>query len=379
MVLYSVASTVGVTTTQRAGETGTLRTIGATPRQIRRLVCGETLVVTLVATFAGVVGAGIGGRLLFNALRDGGVLSADGEAGAGFVALAATAVVVLATSQIAASIAATRATHGPATLVVRGADAEPQRMHWWRAAVGPVLVIGGVGSGITTVAVMGNTGDPYDAMSTAGSASILVGIGLAVMAPWLLARFARPARRALGRYPSGYLAAFNSTRRAHMLSGVLAPVIVLVATAVGTLLMVGVDHRTMTDSSQARSGEVVNMLNYIVTGMISLFAAIMVVNAFAAVIAHRRNELQQLRLIGATGRQVRTSVVVEAVIVAVVGVLLGTLASTATILPFSAVRGEGIVPDGDLWLPAAIAAVVVVLTTASARVAAGRVMRAVNA
>ncbi len=50
IVLFSVVSTVGITVTQREVEIGLLRTIGATPRQAKRLVRAETFLVALVAS-----------------------------------------------------------------------------------------------------------------------------------------------------------------------------------------------------------------------------------------------------------------------------------------------------------------------------------------
>ena len=114
------------------------------------------------------------------------------------------------------------------------------------------------------------------------------------------------------------------------------------------------------------------MLNNVVVGMIALFAAIMVVNSFVAVIAHRRTELARLRLLGATTTQVHRSVLAESAIVAGVGVVLGAIASLATIVPFSVARSEGVVPDGQLWLPFALITVAVLLTLASARGAVRR-------
>ena len=62
-----------------------------------------------------------------------------------------------------------------------------------------------------------------------------------------------------GRSSSGYLAAYSVTRRSHMLSGVLAPVAVLVAATTGTLLMVGIDYRTMAASGDPTgAGETVS-------------------------------------------------------------------------------------------------------------------------
>ena len=101
----------------------------------------------------------------------------------------------------------------------------------------------------------------------------------------------------------------------------LAPVIVLTAGAVGVLMLVGIDHRTI--GAGHPEGDTINLLNNVVTGMVALFAAVMVVNAFAAVVAGRRTELQRLRLLGATPTQVERSVVAEAAIVAGIGVALG--------------------------------------------------------
>jgi putative ABC transport system permease protein len=106
--------------------------------------------------------------------------------------------------------------------------------------------------------------------------------------------------------------------------------------------------------------------------MIGLFAAVMVVNAFAAVVAGRRAELQRLRLLGATSTQVERSVLAEAAVVAAIGVLLGLVASLATIVPFAVARDEGVVPDGQLWLPPLLVAATVALTLLAARSAVRR-------
>lgn len=154
-------------------------------------------------------------------------------------------------------------------------------------------------------------------------------------------------------------------RRAHLLAGVLAPVVVLTSAAVGTLLLVDIDARTLPGGNA--DSDTITLLNNVVVGMIALFAAIMVVNAFVATTAHRRDELRRLHLIGATPRQVERSVVAEAGIVAAIGVLLGTLAALTTVVPFAVARHEGVVPDGGLWLVPAVVGAVVAITLGAAR------------
>ncbi|MCR1784130.1 FtsX-like permease family protein [Nocardioides carbamazepini] len=365
IVLFSVASTVGITTTQRAAEIGLLRTIGATPRQARRLIARETGAIALAAAVIGALAASVGGRLLFDLIRSGGLVSDGTRYDAGPASVAGAAVLVLAAAAIAAAVAARRATRGPAGVLVRESGGEQGRMRWWRVAIALLLVGYGIAMAVVTVAVTAHADDPYAAMSTSGSSSILVGLGLAVLAPVLLRWGAGPVRLLAGTSATAHLASYNTVRRAHLLAGVLAPVVVLTSAAVGTLVLVDIDARTLPAGTP--DSDTIALLNNVVVGMLSLFAAIMVVNAFVATVAHRREELLRLRLLGATSRQVRGSVVAEAGIVAAIGVVLGTLAAATTVVPFAVARDEGMVPDGGLWLVPAVAAAVVVLTLGSAR------------
>ena len=367
IVLFSVASTVGITATQRASEIGLIRTIGATPRQARRLINREVAAIAVVAAAFGGGIALVTGRLLFSVIRSGGLVSDSVEYDGGPASVGVAALVVLVVSAIASRVAARRATSGPAGVLARSGASERGRMRWWRVAIGLALVGYGIAMAVITVTVTAHDDDPYAAMSTSGSSSILVGVGLAVLAPVLLRWCAAPFRLLTGRGASGHLASYNTARRAHLLSGVLAPVIVLTAAAIGTLMLVSIDTRSLPEGTP--DSDTINLLNNVVVGMISLFAAIMVINAFVAVIAHRRAELERLHRLGATPGQVGSSVVAEAAIVAAVGVVLGALASTASFVPFAIARDEGVVPDGALWLPPTIAVAVVALTLASARFA----------
>ncbi len=195
-------------------------------------------------------------------------------------------------------------------------------------------------------------------MQTCGSCSILVGPRARQPSPRGCSGSSRSsARPILGAPVAGYLAAYNTRAGRTCSAACLAPVIVLTSAAVGTLMLVGIDARTLPATGYDQdTADQVNLLNNVVVGMIVLFAAVMVVNAFAAVIAHRRAELHRLWLLGATRRRSSASVLAEAAVVAGVGVVLGLLASLATIVPFGLARHEGLVPDGDLWLPPLVVA-----------------------
>jgi putative ABC transport system permease protein len=374
IVLFSVASTVGITVGQRDAEIGLLRTIGATPRQARRLVRAEAMAVSLAAAVGGALVASLTGRALLAALESGGLVD-QADYGGGIASLAVTVSGILLVCLAAAGLAGRRATRGPASVTPGEDRRDGARIRWWRIAGAVVLIGEGVSMAIITVTISKNSDDPYAAMMTSGSCSIVVGVGLALLAPVLLRWGAAAMRPLLGRRGAeAYLAHYNTSRRAHLLAGVLGPVIVLTASAVGTLMAIGTNGRTLPPGGSA-DNDTVTLLNNVVVGMLSLFAAIMVINAFAAMIAHRRAELRRLWLLGATPTQVERSVVVEATVVAVVGVALGLVAALATIVPFGVARGEGLVPDGQLWLPPLLAAGVVGLTVGAARGAMRRIVR----
>ncbi|WP_205475216.1 ABC transporter permease [Nocardioides sp. SYSU D00038] len=374
IVLFAVASTTGIAVAQRDVEVGLLRVVGATPRQVRQLVRTETLVVSLVAALLGAALAAGTGRALLALLREGGLVSGSVAYGGGPASLGLTVAAVLTTCLVASTVTGRRATRGAPSVVPGEGRLEARRLPWWRVLAGLLLVGYGIAMGVVTIAVTRHSDDPYDAMATSGSSSILVGVGLATLSPVLLRWLSTPLRPLLDRLPggaTGHLAAFNTSRRAALLGGVLGPVIVLSAAAIGTLMVVGIDQRTVTGAPGADT-DLINLLNNVVVGMLSLFAAILVVSSFAAVVSHRRAELRRLWLLGATPGQVTGSVLAEAAVVATVGVGLGAVASLASIVPFAVARDEGLVPDGQLWLPPLVVAGVVALTLLAARSAVHR-------
>lgn len=76
----------------------------------------------------------------------------------------------------------------------------------------------------------------------------------------------------------------------------------------------------------------------------------------------RREEFALLARLGATNRQVYWSVTAETGLVATSAAVLGSIASLATTVPFAIARHEGVIPNGQLWLPLVIAAATVAIT-----------------
>lgn len=375
IALFSLASTVAITVGHRDLEVGLLRTIGATPAQVRRMVRAETLGVAVIGAGAGALLAWLGGRLLLGMLQNGDLVSDTLAFRGGPASLGLTAGALVVVSLLAATMAGRRATRAPARLVLTDARAEARPMRRWRVVTGLVLIAYGGSAGVLTMTVMTDSDDPYAPMQTAGSAAIVVGVGLACLAPILLRWSAVLLRPVLGRTGAGHVAAFNASRRAPMLAGALGPVIVFVAATVGVFMMVGIDGRTLAaivpDQQEA---DTITLLNYVVTGMIAVFALIMVANSVVAVTSRRGPEFDRLRLAGATAAQVRRSVLVETGVLAAAGVGFGLLASLVTVVPYAVARDEGAVPDGQLWVPAVMAAVAVAVLTAAASVTTRRTL-----
>ena len=84
--------------------------------------------------------------------------------------------------------------------------------------------------------------------------------------------------------------------------------------------------------------------------MIVLYTAISVVNTLVMATAQRRREFGLQRLIGSTRGQVLRMMAVEGGIVAVIGVVLGTIVSTGSLVPFSLVVSGTPMPSGPLWI-----------------------------
>jgi len=377
LALFALSSTIAVAVRRRDVEIGLLRSIGATPQVARRLVRREVLGIGFVAAVAGVLASWPLGAVLLAALRDGGMVDASVEFAGGPASMGGVLLATLLICAIAAGIASRRATHGT-TRVALTEEVGPPRRSRWRTAGGALLVIAGLNGAVLTIAVTQHADDPFMAMSTAGNAGILLAVGMAAFAPQLLRLAARVVTPILGRSGvAGHLAALTTYHRSRVLGAVVGAGMVFAATTTGVVMLVGIDARTfvLPPGMEQAEADTIALLNNAVVGMIGVFCALVLVNALLAVVGDRRVEFARLRLVGATPGQVRNAVVVEAVLVAVVAGVLGTLASLATVVPFAIARDEGLVPNGQLWLPPLVALATVALTVGAATVAVGRSLR----
>lgn len=368
IVLFSLASTLTLVVGQRAAETALLRSVGATPRQVRRLVLTESTLVTLLAVALAVGPAWLVGDLILRGLRNAGMLSADVHGHGQLPALTITATGITLVAYLAGRLATRRAGRISVRAAQRSAAIEPQRMSRWRLAVGLLLIIGGVQSAVITVTVMADDPDPIAPMSTAGPGGVLTTIGIATLSPLLL-RWATAGfgwvLRPFGA--AGHLAEHDLRARAQVLGSALAPITIFTGITAGTAYLIAIENRASAGLVKTAEAEDVELLNYVVVGMIALFAAIMVINTLAAAISGRRQEFGRQQLAGATREQVRQTMVLEAVFLAGTGIVLGGTASLAMICSYSWVKQDSLFPDQGPWYflgTAVVAAAVTIGATA---------------
>jgi putative ABC transport system permease protein len=230
VALFVVSTTLGLSIQQRQRELALLRAIGTTPGQLRRMVLGESMAMSVFATgIACLLGVPFG-QWLFDRLATRGLVPEGLVFHAGWIPMVVAVGSTLLTAFAAALIAARRAARTRPTEAL--AEAAIQRR--WLSAVRLILAVlafgGGIALFIVTIAVM--TG-PI-AASTAGPSVLLWAIGLALVAPgitrMMVAVLRWPVRAVTGT--AGYLATLNARTRTVRMAAVVTPI--MLATGVAT-------------------------------------------------------------------------------------------------------------------------------------------------
>jgi putative ABC transport system permease protein len=377
LVAFAVTSTLTLSVRQRGTEIALLKSVGATPAQIRRMIVGEAAVVALVAAILAIPPAVLGGRGLLELLISTDQVASDVAYVFGPVAVSMGLGITFAGATIAAALTARRTTRMRTAESLADAATDDGRMSRTRIIAGLLFLGGGLNLGVVTATVMRDKGS--DAMQTAGSASILSAIGLSLFGPLLVRRvtavLALPLERMAGA--GGYLTAQNVRQRTNQMATALMPIILFTGIAAGTLYMQDIDNGAVAAAGLVKSSDqkAIETLNLVVIGMISLFACIMLINTLVAATTYRGREFGRQRLAGATPGQVLRMVGFEAVVLAATGVFFGTIAALVTVLPYSIARTDSLVPDSPIWIYVGIVAVAVIVTLASSVGTARRAIR----
>ena len=196
------------------------------------------------------------------------------------------------------------------------------------------------------------------------------------------ARLAHGLAAAVGFFTSGETPGEPGALRARLAGGFTA------AGGAPVLVLTGVDRaRAETDRRATMLEDTVSLAGVVmmVSGLVAIFTT---ANTFALGMTRRRGEFALLRLVGATRRQVRTGVLLEALVVAALGTVPGLLLGALLTPVFSwlLVR-NGLAPDGFAARPtgwvlfgaSGVAVLVALLAARSASRRAGKVRPVVAA
>ncbi|MFF3331573.1 ABC transporter permease [Streptomyces sp. NPDC002888] len=232
--VFVVASTFAFAVAQRRREFGLLRTAGATPGQLRRMVLAEALLVGVLASAAGCALGAYGAPRLAARVVDGGLAPAwftIGDAVWPYHLAFWTGLLVALCGAVAASWRAGRT--GP-TQALREASVDSGTLTWGRRLCGAALLVAAVAT--LAHALLTEPGDLLHRKTYVSRPMLLI-TAVALLSPALV----RPLTRLLARLPArlpgalGLLVRENASTGVRRTAAVAAPVLVTVALA-GSLL-----------------------------------------------------------------------------------------------------------------------------------------------
>ena len=225
VAVFTAMGTVALSVAQRAREFALLRAIGTTPRQIRRSIATETL---LVAPLAGVIGClpGIAlARWWFGQLKDKGAIPEAVGLSVSYVPLLSAVGTVLVAALFAGYAAARRPARIKPGQALTEASVERLRPGWIRTPLGIAAAAGGCVCAGLAASLTGE-----DAANAALGIVMLFMLAVALLGP-LVARvcaalFGLPLR---GAGASASLAAANSRTNARRLASAITPIVLAMA------------------------------------------------------------------------------------------------------------------------------------------------------
>ncbi|MCC3769007.1 FtsX-like permease family protein [Streptomyces sp. UNOC14_S4] len=223
--VFVVMGTVALAIGQRSREFALLRAIGATPRQIRRTVATEAMIVAPVAGALGILPGLALASWWFDQLVDRGAIPGQVSLDIGPLPMVIAIGVNLLSALIAGYVAARRPAKLRPSLALGEAAAVSRRPGLIRTALGLAAVAGGV----TLAGVAyGESGD--NAANTALGVVMCFLVAVALLGPplaWLCTTVLGLPLRSAGA--SGSLAADNTRAHAHRLASAITPIAMVTA------------------------------------------------------------------------------------------------------------------------------------------------------
>jgi putative ABC transport system permease protein len=123
-----------------------------------------------------------------------------------------------------------------------------------------------------------------------------------------------------------------------------------------------VADRVAATAAHAQTDETGRVASYLLAAVVVGYAVIALINSLIVATAERRREFALQRLIGSTRGQVMRMMSVEALVTALVGVVLGTAVAAGALVPFGLALDGSVLPSGPAWIYLAIVGTAVALT-----------------
>ncbi len=248
VAVFVVASTFAISVQQRHRELALLRAIGSTPRQVRRMVAAEALVIAVLAVIVGAplsILFALAEQPLFVSVH---MLPSGLHLVVSWLPFAAGLLTALATTQLAAYASARRASRIRPVDALREAAVQRRPVSWLRGLVGLGALAGGVGL-ITTFAGRGAGGG-----EDAPAIVFVLMVAVALLAPLLALPFVWLLGAPLAAFSrgTGLLARANSRANVRRVASVATPLMLTVALT-STMLFARTTLERQTSAQATRS------------------------------------------------------------------------------------------------------------------------------
>ncbi|MGQ4485426.1 FtsX-like permease family protein [Streptomyces sp. SAS_281] len=352
VAFFVVVNALGFALRRQHRELALLRTIAATPRQVRRLVRGQVAVTTLATALPAWAAGAAAGRGMLAELRRRGMAAPGVRVPDTPVPMLVALTVTLAVGLAASAVAARRITRTAPAAALTASSTEHGRTGAPRLLASAAVLAGG-GFLLRLAATR-----PAGQVDKAGQAALLGALVLLV-ATALAGPFAARVLAAVLGAPiralapaAGWLADANLRGYARRLSSAVVPVALLVGLSGTMLIMTSTAEHAAGTAASGITADTDVWLRRTELAMLVCFAAVSTVNTLVAVTAERRRECALLRLTGATRGQLLRMLTAEALLTTAVGLLLGAAVAGAAASAFStAVSGSPMpyLPVAGCW------------------------------
>ncbi|MFD9442915.1 FtsX-like permease family protein [Streptomyces sp. NPDC060006] len=248
VAVFTAMGTVALSVAQRAREFALLRAIGTTPRQVRRSVATEALLVAPLAGLAGCLPGVALAHWWFGQLRDKGAIPEAVGLSVSYIPLLAAVGAVLLAALVAGYVAARRPARTKPGQALVEASVERLRPGWIRTPLGIAAAVGGTVCAGLSASLTGE-----DAANAALGIVMLFMLAVALLGP-LVARacaalFGLPLR---GAGASASLAAANSRTNARRMASAITPIVLAMAFSSVLVFMHSSEERAVRE--QQRDG-----------------------------------------------------------------------------------------------------------------------------